>query len=283
MRVDFRPSPELYPFQSRWLDGVHYLDEGQGRPILLCHGNPTWSFLYRKLIRELSGFRCIAVDCPGHGLSEHPDNYGYTAAEHAAAIGAVVRKLDLRDVVVMGQDWGGPIGLRVAADHPERISGLILGSTFAWRLSGFFMRFFAWLLQTRVMQRYIVDKDGFVERVMRSLARVPLSDEEVRHYREVVPDARFRKGIAMLPKQLRDPWLAQLESDCRERLRNQKTLLFLGEKSRFLERPYIRRFQELFPDNQLVELPGAGHFFQEDAPAEVAAAVRRVFQPTVIK
>jgi haloalkane dehalogenase len=277
MRVDFQPSPELYPFQSRWLDGIHYVDEGRGRPILLCHGNPTWSFLYRKLIRALGDFRCIAVDCPGHGLSTHPDAYGYTAGEHAAAIRAVVRHLDLRDLIVLGQDWGGPIGLRVAADEAERVSGVILGSTFAWPLGGVLMRFFAWLLQTRAMQRYIVDGDRFVEQVMRGLLHTPVSDEELRHYCAVVPEARFRRGIAALPRQLHDPWLTQLEADCRARLADKPALLLLGEKRRFLERPYVRRFQRLFRDHELVELPGAGHFFQEDAPAAVAAAVRRRF------
>src|SRR5262245_48366233 len=85
MRVHFTPSPALYPFESRWFetDGirVHYIDEGTGRPILMCHGNPTWSFLYRKLIGRLRGrFRCVAADYPGFGLSDRPEGYGYTPA-----------------------------------------------------------------------------------------------------------------------------------------------------------------------------------------------------------
>jgi haloalkane dehalogenase len=88
MRIEFTPSPALFPFQSRWLetDGIrmHYVDQGEGRPILMCHGNPTWSFLYRKLIGRLQGqFRCVAVDYPGFGLSDRPEGYGYTPAEHA--------------------------------------------------------------------------------------------------------------------------------------------------------------------------------------------------------
>jgi haloalkane dehalogenase len=198
----------------------------------------------------------------------------YSAEDHAAALRRLVRHLDLSDLVVMGQDWGGPIGLRVAADEPERISGLILGSTFAWPLEGLIMRFFAWVLRTRLMQRYMVESDRFAERVIRGLTRRRLDGEELRHYRAVGD----RHAFAALPRQLRDGWLSRLEADCRERLRDRPTLLLMGRESRFLERPYVRRFQELFENHRLVELRGAGHFFQEDAPAEVAAAVRQMFQ-----
>jgi haloalkane dehalogenase len=99
MRVAFTPSPALYPFQSRWFetDGirVHYVDEGTGRPILMCHGNPTWSFLYRKIIERLQGqFRCVAVDYPGFGLSDRPEGYGYTPAEQARIVGRLADHLD---------------------------------------------------------------------------------------------------------------------------------------------------------------------------------------------
>lgn len=82
--VDFIPDPTLYPFESKWFSGsvgpVHYIDEGSGRPLLLLHGNPDWSFLYRKIVEALRGeFRCVVPDYPGFGLSVHPDGYGYTA------------------------------------------------------------------------------------------------------------------------------------------------------------------------------------------------------------
>src|SRR3954453_18113646 len=103
-RVDFRPSPELYPFKSRWLESaagrVHYVDEGYGEPILMCHGNPTWSFLYREVIRLLRDrFRCIAVDYLGFGLSDRPPGFGYAPGEHARVLGELVGALDLSDLV----------------------------------------------------------------------------------------------------------------------------------------------------------------------------------------
>jgi haloalkane dehalogenase len=88
MGVEFTPYPALYPFNSHWFESsrgrLHYVDEGTGPPILLCHGNPTWSFLYRDIIVALRDrFRCIAADYLGFGLSEHPPRFGYTAEEHA--------------------------------------------------------------------------------------------------------------------------------------------------------------------------------------------------------
>jgi haloalkane dehalogenase len=134
---DFVPAPALFPFRSRWFGStagrVHYLDEGDGTPILLLHGNPTWSFLYRHLIPLLADrFRCLAVDYPGFGLSDRPPGYRYTPAEHAQVVGELVDHLDLADLLVMGHDWGGPIGLSVAAARAGRVCGLILGNTWFW-------------------------------------------------------------------------------------------------------------------------------------------------------
>jgi len=118
--TDSRPAwlpEELYPFESRYARigdaRVHYVDEGAGPTLLLLHGNPTWSFLYREIIKELrSQFRCIALDYPGFGLSVAPAGYGFTPAEHADVVEDFVKQLDLGAVTMMVQDWGGPMGSR---------------------------------------------------------------------------------------------------------------------------------------------------------------------------
>src|SRR5262249_42237933 len=122
---------ELFPFESRFveIDGcrVHYIDEGHGPPILFVHGNPTWSFLYRELIVQLEErFRCIALDHPGFGLSVARPDYRFTAAEHTNVLTRFIEALDLTELTVMGQDWGGPIGLGAAARQPERIAALVI-------------------------------------------------------------------------------------------------------------------------------------------------------------
>ena len=166
----FVPSPDLYPFASRWLDSsagrVHYVDEGAGRPILMCHGNPTWSFLYRNVIGALRDrFRCVAIDMPGFGLSDRPPRYGYTPAEQAAVLGELIGALDLRDLVVLGHDWGGPIGLAAACADPQRVSGLVLGNTWFWP-SDRRARVFSRVMSSRPLQPAILERNLFVERVL---------------------------------------------------------------------------------------------------------------------
>ncbi len=129
-----------YPFKSNWFerDGVsmHYIDEGEGIPIVLCHGNPEWSFIYRDLIKELSGeCRLIAYDLPGFGFSDTPDNFGFTPKEHAEWIEALlIDHLKLEKFIIVVQDWGGPTGLSVATDYPERVLGTVISNSTAWRV-----------------------------------------------------------------------------------------------------------------------------------------------------
>ena len=128
---------ELYPFESHYADvagsRVHYIDEGDGPPLLLLHGNPTWSFLYREIVKGLRDrYRCIAVDHPGFGLSSPAPGYGFTPAEHADVLEQLVLRLDLGDLTMMVQDWGGPIGFAVATRHPERFAAFVIGNTWAW-------------------------------------------------------------------------------------------------------------------------------------------------------
>src|SRR5262245_25805983 len=140
MRPSWLPQ-DLFPFTSRFLDvrgcRVHYVDEGAGPPLLMLHGNPTWSFLYRHLIAQLSdSFRCIALDYPGFGLSTPPPGYGFTPGEHSAIVSAFVEALDLTGLTLFVQDWGGPIGLGFAGREPERVRALVLGDTWAWPVNG---------------------------------------------------------------------------------------------------------------------------------------------------
>ena len=204
MRIDFTPDPALYPFESRWHEGaagrMHYVDEGDGRPLLMLHGNPTWSFLYRNLIRELrGGFRCVAVDYPGFGLSDRPPRYGYTPAEHARVVGELVERLDLRGLVVVGHDWGGPIGLSVASAAAERVDGLVLGNTWFWPPDRS-MRTFSRVMSSGPMQRAILRRNFFVERIIPTGTERTLTDEEMDHYRGVQPTAAARVGVAEFPR-----------------------------------------------------------------------------------
>ena len=134
---------ELYPFESRYFetpDGqrMHYVDEGAGAPIVFVHGNPSWSFEFRRLIEGLRGhFRCIAPDHIGFGLSSRSDRReDHHPAAHAERFAALLDHLAVRDATLFMGDWGGPIGLEFARRHPERVARLVIANTWCWPVDG---------------------------------------------------------------------------------------------------------------------------------------------------
>ena len=109
-----------------------HIDEGEGRPVLFMHGEPTWSFLWRKVLAPVrdAGFRCIAPDMPGFGRSDKPVDIGwYTYDRHTEMAGTLLEDLDLRDATIVVHDWGGPIGLRLAVESPQRIARVVILDT----------------------------------------------------------------------------------------------------------------------------------------------------------
>lgn len=283
--VDFQPSPELFPFESRWFSSsvgpVHYIDEGSGRPLVLMHGNPDWSFLYRKIVAGLrERFRCIAMDYPGFGLSVHPTDYGYTAAEHAAVCRELVEHLDLQDAVLMGQDWGGPIGLDIASRLPERFTGLLMANTWFWPADDLLSNAFSLLLSTPPLQALITRRNLFVTTLMKRTLRARLSEAEFDHYIHVVPTVQSRRGIAEFPRQIRAarPWMAELEQRVRSTLAGKPMVLVSGEKDpAFGRRSVLDRWQATFPAARVIRLPEAGHYVQEDDPDAIIEALTEAF------
>ncbi len=277
----FTPDSRLFPFQSRWFDSsvgrVHFVDEGVGQPILFLHGNPTWSFLYRGIIIRLKKrFRCIAVDYPGFGLSQAPDNYGYTPPEHAAIVRELVQHLDLKDLTVMGQDWGGPIGMRLALDEIDRLRALVMGNTWYWPLDTVTMKAFAYVMSSAPMQGQILNKNFFVEKIMPMAVKHSLQEEVMHHYREALATPKRRVGAAEFPRQLVEAslWLGDLSDEVSDRLRNVPLLLTWGLHDMAFPRQFMERFREDFQLTQIVRLD-AKHYIQEDAPAEIAAAIEK--------
>ncbi len=273
---------ELYPFESRYVDVdgsiVHYVDEGSGPTILFLHGNPTWSFLYRGVIRALrDSFRCIALDYPGFGLSRARAGYGYTVPEHAAVVERFVLQLGLEDVTLTAQDWGGPIGLTVATRHPDRFSGFVLGNTWAWPVNGVFhFEAFARTMGGPVGKLLIRHANAFVNVMIPLGTETRLPDEVMRAYRGPFATLDSRMPTWQLPREIlrARPFLQQLSEDLPAI--THLPALFVWGKGDFALRARVElpRFQELFPNHETVVLERAKHYFQEDAPDEAAAAIR---------
>ncbi|GAB4588138.1 haloalkane dehalogenase [Nocardia sp. IFM 10818] len=285
MLIDFVPDGDLYPFRSRWFDSsagrVHYIDEGIGPTILFCHGAPAWSFLYRHIVQELRDrYRCVAVDYLGFGLSERPESFGYTIAEHTAVLGELIDHLRLDDFLVMGHDWGGPIGLGAVVARADRVRGIVLGNTVFWPVEAMANRAFSAILSSRPMRRRILERNFLVERVLLAELGRGLTAAEADHYRAVQPTAEARRALAVTPGEIRAarPLLERLARDVPAVLGDKPTLLVWGMRDMaFRPNACLPRMRAAFTDLEVVELPRAQHFIQEHAPGEIAAAIAKRF------
>jgi haloalkane dehalogenase len=272
----------LFPFESRYASvggaRVHYVDEGSGPPLLLLHGNPTWSFLYRELITGLRDrFRCIAPDLPGFGLSRAAPGYGFTAAEHAEVLEQLVLHLDLEDVTMMAQDWGGPLGFAVATRHPDRFAAFVIGNTWAWPKSDPGTQLFSRLMGGRVGGLLILRRNAFVERIIPGgVRRTTLPEEVMDAYRGPFPTPRSRRPMHVFPREIlaARPLLRTIERRLPV-LRDRPALIVWPTRDVAFRDRERRRWEQVFPDHRTVTLEGAGHYIQEDAAGEIVAAIRQ--------
>lgn len=275
-------SDALFPYTPRYADvggaRVHYIDEGTGPPLLLLHGNPTWSFLYRDIVRGLAPrFRCIAPDYPGFGLSRAPAGYDFTPAAHARIVEQFLLARELSGVALMVHDWGGPIGLGVAGRHPQRIRGLIIGNTWAWPVDGdpHFERF-SKLVGGPVGGWFIRNFNAFVNVLMRAaMKRRRLSRQALAAYRGPFSTRASRVPTQAFPRAILRgrEYLAEVEAGL-ARLAHLPALIVWGDRDVAFRDVERRRFERLFPRHCTVILRGAGHYIQEEAPEEIVEAIR---------
>ncbi len=273
----------LYPFEHRWADvdghRIHYVDEGAGPPLLLLHGNPTWSFLYRDIIRGLSdSFRCIAPDYPGFGLSSARPGYRFTPAEHSEAIEALVHMLDLRDVTLMVHDWGGPIGLGVAERNADRFRAFVIGNTFAWPVNGDpKLERFSKLMGGPIGWFGIRYFNAFVNLLIPfGTARKRPDRNVMEHYRlpfRGSPQSRLPTYV--FPRAILGSreYLEQVATSL-PAITDRPALIVWGDRDPAFQVKERERFERLFSNHRTVILEGAAHYIQEDAPEEIVEAIR---------
>lgn len=265
---------------------VHFVDHGEGRPVLLLHGNPTWSFLWRKVITHLpEGLRVIAPDLLGLGLSEKlPRPEDHTLELHVGAVRELVDALDLRRVTLVGQDWGGPIGAGVAAREPDRFAGIVFANTTVLeprrplRTTWFHTFGRMPILSTLAFRglNFPVPILPFAQgrRRMDAIARRAYA-YPLRRWR----DRAGPLGLArMVPSYDDHPSLPLLEEGARwaRGFRGPVELVW-GMRDPILGRA-LRRLRELWPQARVTETD-AGHFLQEEVPKELAEAIARVAAP----
>ena len=270
----------IYPFQSRSLDldgnTVHYVDEGKGPVLLLLHGNAAYSFLYRHIIKTLSrSFRCIALDYPGFGLSTPRDGYGFTPREHSVVVEKFVDVLHLREIRLMVQDWGGPIGLGLAGRRPDLFHTLFIGNTFAWPAQDTkHMRRFSKVAGGPVGRFVTLYFNAFLNLLLPSGVNHKLTGAEMAAYRGPFPTVQSRKPMLIFAAQIlksRD-YLAEVDAGLAH-LRDKPTLLLWGDADAGFKESERSRFERNIPGAQTCMLPGAKHYIQECAPDRICEAI----------
>ncbi len=183
--------------------------------------------------------------------------------------------LGLDDMIVMGQDWGGPVSMSMAAARSDRLSGIILGNTWFWKDVSLMIRVFSKFMSTGFMQRRILEKNWFVERGIPTGTATKLSDDVMNHYRAVQPTLEMRVALPVAPREIlaSGDWLENLETQVKANLASKPVLLVWGMRDVAFRPKFLTRMKEVFPDRAVVELPKAKHFIQEDAPDEIIAAI----------
>jgi haloalkane dehalogenase len=270
----------LLPFEPHYLDQdglrMHYLDEGDGDAVLCLHGEPTWSYLYRKMIPVLAPHaRVVAPDYFGFGRSDKPTDIGwYTFDRHCASIARLVEELDLRRLTLVVQDWGGPIGLRLAVEQPERVDRLVILNT---GIGGGRAPSETWLRFREVVRA--AGGDFEPGRLIRTAAVRGLAGDVVAAYDAPFPTPESKAGALAFPEQVptepEHPNTAPL-MQIREALRSweKPALVLFGDSDPIFAPAVAERMAEWIPGALPAELvAGAGHFVQEDAGDEVAARV----------
>lgn len=274
-----------YPFASNRLEldagGMHYVDEGEGDPLVFVHGLPTWSFLWRHLILCLRRrYRCIAPDLLGFGLSEAPRGEALSPREHARTLEGLIERLGLRDITLVVHDYGGPIGLAYALAHPENVRRIVLSDTWMWSGKPEPWRYSAmraahlmlgsppgeWLYTRYPAPTRLILALGFAggsapRRVVEQYLG-PLSSRERRR----APSALLRHVIAS------GEWYDALWAR-RALIRDKPTLVLWGGRDRFFGEADLARWRGLFERARVVHYGHVGHFVPEELGAGLCPVV----------
>jgi cis-3-alkyl-4-acyloxetan-2-one decarboxylase len=276
-----------FPFEPRAARlgdlALHYVDEGppDASPLLFLHGNPTWSYLWRRQIADLSaaGHRCVALDHMGFGRSDKPPYLAaYSLQRHVDNAIAFVDSLDLRDVTLVAHDWGGPIGLGAMLERRERLSRLVLLNTWAWELPSFLPPFLREFRSEGLGEILALGGNLFVESIPGGMARRDPEPQMMDAYRAPFTDYWSRAGTLAFQRDIplteRDA-SAPLMASINKRLADLDVpmLLVWGMRDPVFQPVFLDQWRQLFPGARIVELADASHFLLEDRPDAVTAAI----------
>jgi pimeloyl-ACP methyl ester carboxylesterase len=288
---------KTWPFAPHFTEAAgfrhHFIDEGSGRPVLLLHGQPTWGYIYRNFIPALAAtHRVVVPDHMGFGKSETPPGREYTLRTHVGNLTSLIDALDLRDITLVMQDWGGPIGVGYAVRHPQRIHSLVLMNTVVgYGTAGrrdlpnpMETPWFRWIrdgLPTGRTEAVLSQLGSTILSVLQivGLERLDRVDPTfIRAYGAPFPTPADCKGAIEFPLDLA---LGRIRDFVREgigglpALREKPALMIEGMLDRAIPPALaLADFAGLWPTAPIIQILGAGHYIQEDAPEIVVPALQ---------
>jgi haloalkane dehalogenase len=291
-----------WPYAPRFFDGngfrQHYVDQGPpgGETFVCVHGEPTWGYLYRHFVPPLAGLgRVVVPDHMGFGKSETPQDRGYSIREHYENLERLLLHLDLRDVTLVVQDWGGPIGGQFAYRHPERVKRLVVMNTMVGGQAPqgtptvIDYPWFKWV-HGDTFEPTITNLSATVLSVMKRIGfehTAHVDETWVRAYASPFPTAADCVGARQFPLNIASPetmkFFGEIADmpDAVEAVKAKPAMMVTGEDDRAIPCAFaVACFRDLWPDAPVTVLPGVGHFIQEDAPEIVTALIGQFVQMT---
>ena len=289
MVINFENFSNIYPYTSHYFDlnphKYHYLDEGEGEILLFLHGNPTWSFYYRTLIKEFKySYRCVAPDHIGCGLSDKPQDYNYTLSVHIDNLEKLINFLDLKNITLVMHDWGGSIGMGLAVRKPKLIKRLVLFNTAAFlssripfRIKIFqkpligtiAIRFFNMLtrgllifglksnklLTKKIKAGYLAPYDSFKNRIgnLKFIEDIPINSSS-KSYAVILNIEKNLNQFGKLP-----------------------ILIVWGGKDFCFNMMFLDKWRKIYPSAEVHEIPEAGHLVVEDAYEKIIPKMSTFF------
>lgn len=278
----------LYPFKSNSFspDGknqMNYVDEGSGTPIVMVHGNPTWSFYYRNLGLILKKTnRIIIPDHMGMGLSDKPRKYDYSIKNHMDNFGKLLDSLNLPSFHLVVHDWGGPIGLSYAVEHPEKIKSLTILNTAAFNSKEIPLRIR--LCKTPLLGKLIIEGfNGFAYPATFMATNIGLSKEIKKGFLEPYKKLssrkaqwRFVKEIPLSPSHPNFKILDDIEKNLHKI--TCKKLILWGEKDFCFNMSFLSRWKKIYPEAKVITYENAGHYVIEDALWDIVPEMQRFLE-----
>ena len=269
-----------YPFESSYteVDGLRlaYLDEGEGSPVVFFHGEPTWSYLWRKVIPPVrdAGHRCIAPDYAGFGRSDKPTDLGwYTYDRHVELMAELLEELDVRDATAVVHDWGGPIGLRLAVEHPERFARIVIMETGPF--TGRQKMSEAWFAFRDFVREHEDVPVGFL---VRGACKTDPGDEVIGAYEAPYPSPESKAGARafplILPVEPEMPGAAEGKRVADALREDERPALILwADSDPVLPFSLGERIAEQLNYPAPRKIENASHFLQEDAGEEIGRVI----------